>query len=398
MIVTAKLRVMLCLPDLQDLGVQHDVRCLMRYWDREKFEPVMLVHKREGAFAAQFPDDLRSVEVDSYIPDVPMARVLLRVLGYARAFRDFRPDAVIAFVPYTNLAAAYARPLSKLKFGLAVSEHAHVSASMRDPEAFNGAFLWYYRRHFSGIYNARADLVKCIAEESRRDLIENHGIESARTRLIYNPVDLDEVAHLAREPVDDPWFSEEERTKTPVILNVGRLSRQKSQDLLLEAFARVRRTTRARLALVGRGPHLEGLRRRARELGVTENVRFVGFQRNPWKYMARSSMLVMSSVWEGLPCVLTEAMSLRLPIVSTRCPSGPTEMLLEGRGGVLVPVGDVAALESAIVQVLEEPDAARDRAEVAHAHVDRFRPEAVTRQYEALARELVELQHPRQFN
>lgn len=386
-----KLRVMLVVPDLQDLGVQHDVRCLMKYWNREKYLPVMLLHKREGAFADQFSREVEALEVDRFIPDVKKARVLFRVVGYARAFRAFKPDAVISFVPVTNLTSAWARPLSRRRFGLAVSEHAHVTASMKDGEAFNGAFLWYYRRTFPSIYNQRADLVKCIAEESRHDLIENHGIIGSRTRLIYNPVDMDEIVHVSREPVEHPWFDEKERARVPVVLNVGRLSSQKRQDLMLDAFAIVRRTRRARLAFVGRGPHLERLQARARSLGIEQDVVFLGFQRNPWKFMSKASMLAMSSQWEGLPCVLTEAMLLGLPIVSTRCPSGPTEMLLDGRGGLLVPMDDRHSLAAAVEQVLDDPTGARARADEASAHLDRFRPSNVTRQYEVLAEELADL-------
>ena len=209
-----KLRVLLCIPDLQDLGVQHDIRCLMKFWDRDAFEPVMLLHKREGAFADQFPPEMKSIEVDPLSFAVPRARVLTRIAGYARAFRYFDPDAVISFVPYSNLASVWARVLSRKNFGLAVSEHAHVTASLRDPESFTGLFSWYYRRNFASLYNQRADLVKCIAAESVRDLVDHHGIKPERVRLIYNPVDMEEVAKLSREPVDDPWLGDAERART----------------------------------------------------------------------------------------------------------------------------------------------------------------------------------------
>lgn len=385
-----KLRVMLIIPDLQDLGVQHDVRCLMKYWDRSAFEPLMVVHKREGAFAEQFPAGTETLEVDRFVPDIRKARVLLRIAGYARAFRTVRPDAVISFVPITNLTSAWARPLSRVRFGLAVSEHAHVSASMLDAEAFQSAFFWYYRRTFPSIYNERADLVKCIAEESRRDLVDNHGIVESRTRLIYNPVDMDEIRHLSRESVEHPWFDPIERARVPVVLNVGRLSYQKRQDLLLDAFALLRREHRVRLAFVGRGAHLDRLRAKARALGIDADVAFLGFQRNPWKFMAKSSLLAMASQWEGLPCVLTEAMTLRLPIVATRCPSGPTEMLLDGRAGLLVPTDDSEALARAMAQVIDDPQGARERVEEAAAHLGRFEPASVTRKYERLAKELAE--------
>jgi glycosyltransferase involved in cell wall biosynthesis len=387
-----KLRVMLALPDLRDLGVQHDVRYLMKYWNRDRFEPIMLLHRREGEFADQFTADMASIEVDKLVWSPPRARVVLRVLGYVRAFRQFAPDAVISFVPYSNLASVYARPLSGRRFGLAVSEHAHVTASLQDREAFAAPFLWFYRRRFSELYR-RADLVKCIAEESRRDLIENHGVPESRTRLIYNPVDFDEVRMFAKEAPDHSWFGAEELRRIPLFINVGRLIAQKRQDLLLRAFANLHAKRRCRLALVGRGNHLAQLERLAAELGVSHDVVFLGFQRNPWKYMGRATALVVSSDWEGLPCVLTEAMCLGVPIVSTRCPSGPAEMLLEGRGGILCPTGDVGALSAGMGSVLDDSTLARKRADAAHAALARFEPANVTKQYESLAAELATRSH-----
>jgi glycosyltransferase involved in cell wall biosynthesis len=386
--MSARLRVILCIPDLQDLGVQHDIRALLRHWDRERFEPILLVHKREGAFADQFPPEQETVEVDKLIPDLRGARVLLRVLGYARAFRKLRPHAVISFVPYTNLAAMYARPLSGVRFGLAVSEHAHVTASMEDPEAFHGAFLWFYRRRFAALYNQRADRVKCIAEESRLDLVQRHGVRAEQTCLIHNPVEIEEVQALGAQPAGHPWFEPEGRAQAPVVINVGRLAWQKRHDLLLEAFALLRAQRPARLALVGRGPWQPKLEQQAKDLGIAGDVLFLGFQKNPWRFMAKADALALSSDWEGLPCVLTEAMALKLPIVSTRCPSGPTEMLLEGKGGLLVPCRDPSALASGLAEVLTDRPAAAARAEVAWAALDRFRPETVTPQYEALAEEV----------
>jgi glycosyltransferase involved in cell wall biosynthesis len=383
-----KLRVLLTIPALEDLGVQHDIRALLNHWNRDKFHVALLVHKREGAFADQFRPDEEMIEVDRLIPDVRGARVLLRVLGYARAFRQFKPHAVISFVPYTNLASMYARPLSGQKFGLVVSEHAHVTASMLDAEAFHGAFLWFYRRRFSALYNHSADKVKCIAEESRRDLVDHHGILDAQTCLIHNPVEIEEVQHLGKEPAGHPWFEEAARAQVPLIVNVGRLAAQKRQDVLLEAFAQVRKTRPARLAFVGRGPWLERLEEQARRLGVAQDVVFLGFQRNPWRFMAKAAVLALSSDWEGLPCVLTEAMALRTPVVSARCPSGPSEMLLEGKGGLLVPCRDPAALAAGILDVLENPATAAARVETAYQALDRFRPERVTPQYEALAEEV----------
>jgi len=198
------------------------------------------------------------------------------------------------------------------------------------------------------------------------------------------------VRELAREPVEHPWFSEKETKRIPLLINVGRLAHQKRQDLLLEAFATVHKSERVRLALVGRGEYQARLFAQARELGVEDDVVFLGFQRNPWKFMSRATALVLSSSWEGLPCVLTEAMLLGVPIVSTRCQSGPTEMLLNGAGGLLCDVGSASSLAEGIGEMLGNPQLRAARVETAIAHLDRFEPKNVTRQYEALAQELAD--------
>ncbi len=393
MLMAPKIRVLLCIPDLEDLGVQHDIRCLMKYWNQDEFEPVMLLHKRQGAFADQFSVDMRSIEVDDYIVDVRGVRILHRVWGYARAFRQFRPHAVISFVPYSNFASVLARRLSGMKFGLAVSEHAHVSASLRDPQSFPGWFGKFYRKWFPHIYNSLTDSVKCIAEESRQDLIKTWGISASQTRLIHDPVDFDEVRKLGDEPCDEPWLQPHLVAEVPTLVNVGRVKGQKRHDLLIRAFALARRDRRLRLIVVGRGSEVEidALMQLARELGVGDDVKFVGFQRNPWRFMKRASMLVMSSDWEGLPCVLTEAMCLGLPIVSTQCPSGPAEMLVNGAAGLLTPVGEAEPMAAAILSALADPEATANRVKVALDNLYRFAPGPVTRQYEALAIEMAEI-------
>jgi glycosyltransferase involved in cell wall biosynthesis len=156
----------------------------------------------------------------------------------------------------------------------------------------------------------------------------------------------------------------------------------------LQAFAIVRKSRSARLALVGRGAHQAQLELLADSLGVRDDVVFLGFQRNPWRFIARSALLALASDWEGLPCVITEAMALSIPVVATRCPSGPTEMLLDGAAGMLSRVGDPDDLARAILETLENPATTRQRTTTATEHLHRFDPQTVTRSYEALAEEL----------
>ena len=157
---------------------------------------------------------------------------------------------------------------------------------------------------------------------------------------------------LAREVPDHPWFAP---GQPPVILGVGRLTPQKDFPTLVRAFSQVRRLRAARLVILGEGEGRAELEALADELGVKEDLALPGFQNNALSYMAHSAVFVLSSAWEGLPTVLIEALAAGTRVVSTDCPSGPREILQDGRFGALVPVGDASALARAILETLERP-------------------------------------------
>jgi glycosyltransferase involved in cell wall biosynthesis len=154
-----------------------------------------------------------------------------------------------------------------------------------------------------------------------------------------------EVREKARARLQHPWF---ETGQPPVVLAVGRLTKQKDFPLLIRAFAQVCQKRRARLIILGEGPDRPLLEAQVSELGLEDEVALPGFVENPYAYMSRAALYVLSSQWEGLPTVLIEALYCGAPVVATDCPSGPREILANGRYGALVPMGDVSALAQAI--------------------------------------------------
>jgi glycosyltransferase involved in cell wall biosynthesis len=157
-----------------------------------------------------------------------------------------------------------------------------------------------------------------------------------------------------------------------VVLAAGRLTPTKDVPTLLRAFARARTVLNARLMILGEGKNAEESAERrlelialATELGVAEDVSMPGFVDNPFAYMARASVFVLSSLWEGFGNVLVEALACGCPVVSTDSPDGPGEILDRGRYGRLVPVGDHGAMAEAILATLRappDPDVLRSRA------------------------------------
>jgi len=166
-------------------------------------------------------------------------------------------------------------------------------------------------------------------------------------------------------------------------LGVGRLDPQKDFPTLIRAFARVRAQRPARLIVLGAEGHerhskyVAELKALPARLGIADDVDLPGFRHNPFAFMSRAAVFVLSSIYEGLGNVLIEALACGTPVVSTDCPSGPAEILEGGRFGALVPVGDDAAMAAAIAATLDRPPAAatlRERARMFSVEraVDRY--------------------------
>jgi glycosyltransferase involved in cell wall biosynthesis len=200
--------------------------------------------------------------------------------------------------------------------------------------------------------------VVAVSRGAADDLARTAALPRERIRVIYNPVITPAMEALARERVDDPWFAP---GQPPVILGVGRLNRQKDFATLVRAFAAVRQRREARLVILGEGDERAALERLIAELAVAQDVALPGFRTNAVAHMAHSAVFALSSAWEGLPTVLIEALAAGAAVVSTDCPSGPREILQDGRLGALVPVGDPAALAAAILDTLDRPAGASPR-------------------------------------
>ena len=180
----------------------------------------------------------------------------------------------------------------------------------------------------------------------------------ATTTNVDNTSDIDLVGNFQYSTVTINGISESRDGAPPVLLGAGRIVSQKDFPTLIKAFAQVRARRPARLMILGEGKSAKSRDRLAalgRKLGVAEDVALPGFVDNPFPYMARASLFVLSSAWEGLPGVMVEALACGCPVVSTDCPGGAREILDDGAIGSLVPVGDVAALAEAILAALDAP-------------------------------------------
>jgi len=155
------------------------------------------------------------------------------------------------------------------------------------------------------------------------------------------------IKKLATEEVEHLWFKE----KVPIIISVGRLEKEKGYEYLLQAFALIRKEMECRLVIIGEGREKERLVSLVEELEIQSSVVFLPFQKNPWKYVAKSTVFVLSSLREGLPLVLIEAMACGVPVVATDV-GGVKEVVKNQETGIIVPPQNVLALAEAIKTLL----------------------------------------------
>jgi glycosyltransferase involved in cell wall biosynthesis len=184
----------------------------------------------------------------------------------------------------------------------------------------------------------RRATVIAVSEAVKDDLVDHFHLSKSRVFVINTSVDTEAIQKKAAEPAVCPWDA-----SLPVIMTAGRLHPQKGQWHLLRAFAEVRKKMACQLAILGTGELEDYLRGLAGALGVEKDVYFLGWQQNPFKFLARGNLFVLPSVSEGFPLVLLETMACGLPIVATDCPGSSREILAPHRAdefGILVPAVD----------------------------------------------------------
>ncbi|MGH8605404.1 MAG: glycosyltransferase, partial [Gammaproteobacteria bacterium] len=269
----------------------------------------------------------------------------LSLPGLARYLRRERPVALLSMMAHTNIVALWARRLAGVSTRVVVSERVTLSWRKEHPGRQHN---WLLLRLIKWSYLWADDII-AVADGVAEDLVHVASIPRERIQTIYNPIVRPELKEKAGAPLNHPWFGNGE---PPVVLGVGRLTAQKDFPTLIHAFARVREAQTARLLILGEGEERPVLESLIRQLDLEKDVSLPGFEANPYAYMARASLFVLSSRWEGLPGVLIEALYCGAPLVATDCPSGPREILKGGRFGQLVPVGDSGALARAIEMAL----------------------------------------------
>lgn len=286
-------------------------------------------------------------ELHPQVQIVPLGqRKLLAGWRGRRWLSKARPDVLLSGSHRFNLMADAMRGKSRQPAWVcAIHENLSMAAAQASPKrrARRGAEL---------LRTNRADALVAVSQDVQRDAEAAWQLQADKLLTIYNPIVDEAWLASAAGPVPHPWLSD---ASVPVITTAGRLTEQKGLDDLIRAFALLRAQRPCRLLVLGEGKLRPALQARIQELGVAEDAELLGHLDQPAAAIARSQAFALTSHWEGFGNVLPEAMSLGVPVVATDCPSGPREILEDGKWGPLVPVGDVQAIAEGLNQALSAP-------------------------------------------
>lgn len=340
---------------------------------------VLLAQNQPGAATPYFPAARRVISL--------ARRSRHSIWPLARYIRRQSPEVVISLGSMLNGPAVLARKFARRSPLLILSEHAVMSREANLEHL--GHPLLHRAPTIARRLYPQADALVCVSDAVARDLIGEIRL-SAQTlpiRTIGNPIDVARVRSLATEMQSEPVLFGER----PVFVSVGRLSPQKHQALLLDAFGSVReKHSRGHLVLVGEGPDRPMLEDKVRSMGLGPHVTFYGWLNNPYPVMAGADVFVLSSREEAFGLVLLEAMALDVPIVLTDCLGGAREVLAEGRVGLIVPRDDPSALAKAMWQLAEDERTRQEFIDEGRRQVQKFESKAIARQWLELVAELRE--------
>jgi glycosyltransferase involved in cell wall biosynthesis len=333
-------KVMFLIPTLLGGGSERVIVNLLRHLDRARFQcTLVVVDMHDAAYRADIPADVELVDLD-------YRRVRYAVPGIIQMIWLRRPDVVLSTLGHMNLALGLVRAILPWRTRFIARETIVVSELLRS-KLLGRVLAFAYRVLYRSF-----DAVVCQSRDMRNDLVDNMRLPAGKIFLIHNPVDVERVRMLASaHEAADNAMREVTGPGVVSLVAAGRLVHQKGFDLLLDALAQLA-DPRLHLTLLGEGPLRSELERQVRALGLERQVRFAGFQPNPYSFFAHADALVLSSRYEGFPNVVLEALACGTPVVATPAPGGVREILANVAGCHLAERIDSESLAAALSRVV----------------------------------------------
>lgn len=349
-------KVALYIPSMNGGGAERVMLALANGLAEKDIQIDLVLNKAEGTYIKYISPKVNIVSLDS-------SRVLYSILPLTKYLHKEKPHSILSAMNYVNVITVLAKLASGSKTKVVLSEHSNFIEAKKTIGQVKSRVItllmgWTYQK---------SDAIVAVSNGVADALAQAININRNKITTIYNPIFSESLIKRSKEPVSHPWVRED---SLPLILGVGRLTKQKDFESLIRAFKKVREQKDCNLIILGEGELRPQLEQLIDSLNLHDSVQLLGFVDNPYAWMANADLFVLSSINEGFGNVIVEAMACRTPIISTDCPSGPREILEDGLWGRLVPPGNISLLAEAITASLGNPTKADIEARAKFFSVD----------------------------
>lgn len=362
-----KKKIMFIIPSLVGGGAERVMMNLITHLERSRYDISLVLFEKKGKYLSSIPAytkvyDLKRKNIYSY---VKLVFLLTGIIWKTK------PNTVVSFLDYSNMITTLARLLSFRKCNLIISVRCYLYKEDISRRFKRISFIVYK------ILSKCANYVIVNSTESGNQLTKLFNLSSDKIRVIYNPLDIEKIDKLKVENADKTILGE-------YVLAVGRLAEGKGFSYLLRAYALAKENLNEKLVILGEGHNEQKLKSLSADLRVQEKVLFLGFQENPYKFMKNAKIFILSSLVEGFPNVLIEAMACGVPVIATNCASGPGEIITNQENGILVPPADEKALAAALVHLHTNNNLRMKFSETGRKRAEDFRIGKILPLYEEL--------------
>ena len=367
-----KKKVMFVISSLSGGGAQRVVVSLINHLPADRYDVVLVLLEDKKGHQEHLRDSVKIVQLNKKSRwDFP--RLVFQLM---REVKHYQPQVVISFLHYVNIVTLIVHLLTGKKYKVIVSERNYPPIYLKRIR-FGNLKGWLMK-----VLYRKADFIISNSKLIQKALEEEFHVASNKIKTIYNPVPLKEIECNSTEPIDHPFFLVHDGK---IVISIGRFVPQKRMDRLVRAFALAsQKDKNCYLIILGAGPLANDLCDLVKQLDIEDRVAFPGFTTNPYAWLAKCDLFVLSSDYEGFPNVILEAMACGVPVIATDCPSGPGEIITNGENGILVPLNNDQALAESMMTLLSDSNLRDQLGRAGKIKAYDFRVEKILPEYESV--------------
>jgi glycosyltransferase involved in cell wall biosynthesis len=290
-----------------------------------------------------------------------------------------RPDIVFSNLAPVNILCLISKLILRNHNTKYIIRETTVKSISIEQTKNSKLLIFMYKTLIKLFYNY-ADGIVSLSQGTKMDLVKNFGVQEDKIEVIYNPIDIDDIIEKSNELVTDVNISKDHVN----LICVGSLVKSKGHEYLVKAVYKLNKNLgyKIRAYFIGTGRLENHLKNLVTQLELDDDIVFLGYKRNPFKYMKECDIFVLPAIWEGFGNVIVEAMVCNIPVVSTNCPSGPREIINHKINGVLAEPQNVDSLVEAIRMLIDDQQFYKEIQERGAERAKDFEANIITRQYE----------------